>query len=39
MRASRLAGAIAAYLGLGVALVIVGIPTYWVIIGALKTNR
>lgn len=38
-QASRLAGTVAAYLGLGIALVAVGIPTYWVIIGALKTNR
>ncbi len=36
---SRLVGTVASYLGLGLALVVVGIPTYWVIIGALKTNR
>ena len=39
VQSSRLAGTVAAYLGLGLALVMVGIPTYWVVIGALKTNR
>ena len=36
---SRLVGIVGAYIGLGFALFVVGIPTYWVVIGALKTNR